>query len=123
MNNYRSRCVDLRRLSLGSFYLLDSFAQLALNYQVKLNQVVGAPLPLPERFVQKETPAANSEPTHQTSANDAKIAAAAATRKRIVEPTDAEVDAYHADYVAALVALFEAHKATYGCADKTLKIV
>ena len=84
--------------------------------------MVGAPLPLPERFVQKGTAAANSEPTHQTSANDAKIAAAA-TRKQVVEPTDAEVDAYHAAYVAALVALFEAHKATYGCADKTLKIV
>jgi hypothetical protein len=74
---------------------------------VKLNQVVGAPLPLPERFINN-----NKQP-----------AAGAATKKQVVEPTDEEVNAYHAAYVAALVALFEAHKAKYGCADKTLKIV
>jgi 2-acylglycerol O-acyltransferase 2 len=39
-----------------------------------------------------------------------------------VEPTQAEVDAFHARYVAALTDLFDRHKAKFGCPDAVLEI-
>ena len=38
------------------------------------------------------------------------------------EPTDAEVQAAHAAYVAALRALFDAHKADFGYGDRQLVV-
>jgi 2-acylglycerol O-acyltransferase 2 len=38
-------------------------------------------------------------------------------------PTDAEVDAYHAQFVSAIQDLFERHKAAYGWAHKKLVVV
>jgi 3'-phosphoadenosine 5'-phosphosulfate sulfotransferase (PAPS reductase)/FAD synthetase len=78
---------------------------------VKLVQVVGAPLPLPARFQRHGDHGGPASPE------------AGRRRRPLVEPTDAEVDLYHAAYVAALVELFDQHKAACGCADKTLNVV
>ena len=41
---------------------------------------------------------------------------------RMEAPTAADVDAWHARYVEALVALFERHKAAHGAAGATLEV-
>jgi hypothetical protein len=70
--------------------------------------VVGAPLPLP-------TAAANNAA--------AASASSASSADNNGEPTVEQVKAYHAQYMEALTALYERHKAAYGMADIVLKIV
>jgi hypothetical protein len=94
---------------------------------VKLVQVVGAPLALPARF-QRHVASTAASPTAAspggTEDHGSPASPEAGRRRRpLVEPTDAEVDLYHAAYVAALVELFDRHKAACGCADKTLNVV
>ena len=39
------------------------------------------------------------------------------------EPTKEQVDAAHAQFIAALTALFDKHKGEFGCADRTLEVL
>ena len=41
---------------------------------------------------------------------------------RIAEPTRAQVDAYHAQYVTEVCALFERNKLKYAAEDATLEV-
>ena len=42
---------------------------------------------------------------------------------QVADPTKEQVDAAHQQFIAALTALFEQHKETYGCAGRKLEVL
>ena len=75
----------------------------------RMHIVVGATLPPP---LLSSTPAATGK-----GASAATPASPTDGGRRVATPSDADVKAHHAAYVAALTALFDRHKASYGYGD------
>lgn len=45
------------------------------------------------------------------------------TFPQLADPSAEEVSSAHAQFIEALTRLFDEHKATYGCAERTLEVL